>query len=130
MAIPTPSPAYRTVTPYLVVPDAAAELRFLRDAFGGVETEVHRRDDGSVQHAEVHVGDSLLMIGQSPDPAQSLRAAIYLWVADVDGTYARALAHGATSESAPEDKPYGHRNAGVIDANGITWWIGSPVKAR
>jgi uncharacterized glyoxalase superfamily protein PhnB len=112
-----------------VVPDAAAELRFLRDAFGGVETEVHRRDDGSVQHGEIRVGDSLLMVGQSPDPAQSLRAAIHLWVADVDGTYAKALAHGAMSESAPEDKPYGHRSAGVIDANGITWWIGSPVKA-
>jgi uncharacterized glyoxalase superfamily protein PhnB len=46
----------------------------------------------------------------------------------VDGTYAKALAAGATSQMPPEDKPYGHRNAGVVDANGITWWIGSPVK--
>jgi len=46
----------------------------------------------------------------------------------VDATYRRALKAGATSESEPEDKPYGHRNAGVIDQNGITWWIGAPVK--
>jgi PhnB protein len=49
-------------------------------------------------------------------------------VPDVDATYARALAAGATSERAPADMAYGHRTAGVIDANGITWWIGSPVK--
>ncbi len=45
----------------------------------------------------------------------------------VDGVYAKALASGAKSLSAPEDKAYGHRNAGVLDSNGITWWIGSPV---
>jgi AraC-like DNA-binding protein len=46
----------------------------------------------------------------------------------LDATYAKALQAGATSESEPEDKPYGHRNAGVIDRNGVTWWIGAPVK--
>jgi uncharacterized glyoxalase superfamily protein PhnB len=49
-------------------------------------------------------------------------------VPNVDEVYQKALSAGATSESAPEDKPYGHRNAGVVDACGITWWIGSPVK--
>jgi PhnB protein len=129
MPTPAPTPAYRTITPYLVVPDATAELRFLKDAFGGSETEVHRRDDGTIQHAEVRIGDSLVMLGQCPAPGDERPAAIYLWVDDVDATYAKALASGAASESAPEDKPYGHRNAGVVDNNGITWWIGSPVKA-
>jgi uncharacterized glyoxalase superfamily protein PhnB len=46
----------------------------------------------------------------------------------VDATYARALEAGATSQSAPEDKPYGHRSAGVVDANQLTWWIASPIK--
>ena len=59
---------------------------------------------------------------------QALSGALYLWVPDVDGAYAPALAAGATSQMPPEDKPYGHRNAGVVDANGITWWIGSPVR--
>lgn len=67
--------------------------------FGATELECHRRDDSAVVHAELRVGDSLVML----------------------------LATGAASESAPEDKVYGHRNAGVVDPNGITWWIGSPV---
>lgn len=119
---------YRTLTPYLVVPDADAEIRFLTAAFGATETSVDRRPDGTVMHAEITVGDSLLMIGQGNDMWPAMPSALYLWVPDVDGAYARALAHGATSQFAPEDKPYGHRNAGVVDANGITWWIGAPVK--
>lgn len=119
---------YRTVTPYLIVADADAELRFLAAAFGALETSVDRRPDGSVMHAQVTIGDSMVMLGQGNAQWPPKAAALYLWVPDVDATYERALAHGATSESAPEDKPYGHRNAGVVDANGITWWIGAPVK--
>lgn len=119
---------YRTVTPYLIVDDADAELRFLSAAFGATEKQVQRQTDGSVMHAEVMIGDTLIMMGQGNDKWPSKASALYLWMADVDGTYHRALVHGATSESEPEDKPYGHRNAGVIDPNGITWWIGAPVR--
>jgi uncharacterized glyoxalase superfamily protein PhnB len=122
------SNAYRTVTPYLVVPDADAELKFLAEAFGGVELSCARGADNTVMHAEVRIGDSLIMLGQAGGQWKSLPAALYLWVEDVDATYRKALEAGAASQSAPEDKPYGHRNAGVIDACGITWWIGSPVK--
>ena len=119
---------YRTVTPYLVVSDADVELQFLKSAFGGTEVGCHRNPDGTVMHAEITIGDSLVMLGQAGAHVASRPAALYLWIDDVDATYARALGAGATSESAPEDKPYGHRNAGVIDPNGITWWIGAPVK--
>jgi PhnB protein len=120
--------SYRTVTPYLVVSNADDELAFLKAAFGGTEVLCHRNADNSVMHAEIKIGDSLVMLGQAGGPWTPHRAGLYLWVEDVDATYARALAAGAASESEPEDKPYGHRNAGVIDSNGITWWIGSPVK--
>ena len=119
---------YRTITPYLVVPDADAEIRFLTAAFDATEKSVDRRPDGEVMHAEIVVGDSLVMLGQSNETWKPLGGAVYLWVPDVDATYAKALAAGATSQSAPEDKPYGHRNAGVVDANGVTWWIGAPVR--
>ena len=79
-------------------------------------------------HAELKIGDSLVMLGQSSSQWKALSAALYLWVPDVDTVYARALESGATSQSEPEDKPYGHRNAGVVDRNGITWWIAAPVK--
>jgi PhnB protein len=118
---------YRTLTPYLCVPDADAEIRFLEQAFGATLASCDRRDDGTVMHAEVRVGDSLLMIGQAGGPWQPLTAALYVWVPDVDVVYARAVEAGATSQSPPEDKPYGHRSSGVVDANGITWWISSPI---
>ena len=119
---------YRTVTPYLVVPDADSELKFVTAAFGAVEALCHRDDKNAVMHAEFKIGDSLMMLGQAGDQMKALSAALYLWVPNVDDVYTKALASGATSLSAPEDKPYGHRNAGVLDSNGITWWIGSPVR--
>jgi PhnB protein len=119
---------YRTLTPYLVVPDADAEMRFLKAAFAATEVSCHRNPDQTVMHAELSVGNSLVMLGQAcGDDHRALSAALYVWVPDVDATYARALEAGAASQSAPEDKPYGHRNAGVVDQNGITWWIGAPI---
>ena len=119
---------YRTLTPYLVVLDAEGEIQFLKSAFGAIEISINRDAKNAVVHAEIQVGDSLLMLGQAGENWNPLPAALYLWIPDVDATYARALAAGATSQSAPEDKPYGHRNAGVVDRNGITWWIGAPVR--
>jgi PhnB protein len=119
---------YRTVTPYLVVGDADAELGFLQSAFGGTVVGCQRNADNTVMHAEVKIGDSLVMLGQGSAQWKPIAAALYLWIEDVDATYASALAAGAASQSEPEDKPYGHRNAGVVDRNGITWWIGSPVR--
>jgi ribosomal 50S subunit-recycling heat shock protein/uncharacterized glyoxalase superfamily protein PhnB len=121
---------YRTVTPYLVVPDADVELKFLKAAFAATELTCARNLDKTIMHAEVKIGDSLIMMGQAGEQWKPLKASLYLWVENVDDVYAKALAAGATSQSAPEDKPYGHRNAGVIDPSGISWWIGSPVKGK
>lgn len=118
---------YRTITPYLVVPDADAEMQFLKAAFGATEASCQRGPDQTVMHAELKVGDSLIMLGQAGADWTPLQAALHVWVRDVDATYARALKAGATSQFAPEDKPYGHRSGGVVDQNGITWWISSPI---
>jgi PhnB protein len=126
----TTTTTYRTITPYLVVADADAELRFLAAAFGATEVSCQRNQDNTVMHAELMIGDSLVMLGQAGGPWKPREAALYLWIDNVDAAYAAALRAGATSESEPEDKPYGHRNAGVIDPNGVTWWIGAPVKQR
>lgn len=124
------NPTYRTVTPYLLVNDADAELRFLEAAFGGTVGHCSRTPAGQVMHAEVTIGDSLVMLGQSGPAWPARPCALYLWVDDVDATWARALDAGGTEESKPEDKPYGHRNAGVNDPNGNTWWIGAPVRTN
>jgi uncharacterized glyoxalase superfamily protein PhnB len=120
---------YRTVTPYLVVPDADAELKFMVAAFGATEQSCQRNEQNVVMHAEIRLGDSLIMMGQANQQWKALAGSLFLWVKDVDELYSKALAAGATSLRAPEDMPYGHRNAGVMDSCGITWWIGSPVKS-
>ena len=119
---------YPTVTPYLVVADATAEIEFLEKAFGATVTEASRDDNGRLMHGEIRIGDSLVMLGQAGGEVKPLNAALYVWLENVDEVYAKALAAGARSEREPSDQAYGHRNAGVIDSNGIAWWIGSPVK--
>src|SRR5262245_57558421 len=120
---------YPTVTPYLIVSDAGALVTFLTKAFGAKEKFCDRRPDGTIGHAELTIGESLVMIGEAGGQWPPRPAALYVWVDDVDATYERALRAGGTSESKPEDKPYGHRNAGV-DMCGITWWLGAPVKTH
>jgi len=119
---------YRTVTPYLVVANADALVTFVKRAFNATEQSCNRNPDGTVAHAELQIGDSLIMVGQAGGPIGARSAALYLWVPDVDAVYTRAIDAGGTSESAPEDKPYGHRTAGV-DMGEIRWWIGSPIAA-
>ena len=75
---------YRTLTPYLVVPDADLEMRFLTAAFGATEHSCQRNDDQTVMHAEMTVGNSLVMLGQASGEWKALPAALYLWVPDVD----------------------------------------------
>jgi uncharacterized glyoxalase superfamily protein PhnB len=118
---------YRTVTPYLLVPDADAQLAFMEAAFGATERMCQRNADNTVMHAEVRIGDSLVMVGQAGGPWKPIQSALYLWIDDVDAVYAKALEAGGASASAPEDKPYGHRSAGVEDPGGNTWWISAPV---
>ncbi len=118
---------YPTVTPYLVVADGDAELKFLEAAFGATQKFCERRPDGTVMHAELNIGDSLVMIGQSGDRWKGRSASFFVWVESADQTFAKALAAGATEESPLEDKPYG-RSGGVVDPNGQMWWITSAIK--
>ncbi|HUB78041.1 MAG TPA: VOC family protein [Bryobacteraceae bacterium] len=126
--MPDTKETYRTVTPYLVVADADSELKFLEEAFGATRKTCERTPAGAIMHAEILLGDSMVMMGQANEQWKALSGSIFLWVPNVDEVYQKALAAGATSLRAPEDMPYGQRNAGVLDSCGITWWIGSPVK--
>jgi PhnB protein len=118
---------YRTLTPYLVVANADREIAFLEKAFGATVTSCQRNTDNTVMHAELTFGNSQVMLGQAGGQWKAREAAIFVWVPGCDVAYDKAIAAGAISESSPEDKPYGQRMAGVIDSNGVTWWIGSPL---
>src|SRR5690242_1720703 len=108
-------PGFHSVTPYLVVPEAAKVMDFLKRAFGATERYKMPGPDGSVIHAEMQVGDSIVMLGQAPDEDRRMRSMLYLYVPDVDAVFAQALAAGAISVREPADQFYGDRSGAVKD---------------
>ena len=114
-----------TVCPYLVVPDGDRVIEFLKAAFGAEEMQIHRGDDGTVMHAELRLGTSVVMVGTS---TPSRQAALYLAVDDVDQVYGRALEQGGIGEREPANQDYGERSAGVVDPGGNTWWLAGPLR--
>lgn len=114
---------YHAVTPYLVVQGAAKLIDFLKHAFEAQEIERLTRPDGAIGHAEVKIGDSIVMMGEAGGEWTPMPGSLYLYVNDADATYKRALQAGATSTMEPTDQFYGDRSAGVKDPVGNQWWI-------
>ena len=121
-----PPPGYRSVAPYLLCSDVPRLITFLAATFGGTEKERHARADGSVGHAEVQIGDSIVMMGGVP-AAEATASHLYVYVEDVDAAYRRGLDAGGTSVREPENFAYGDRSGGVRDPFGNTWWIATPL---
>jgi PhnB protein len=122
---------YRTVTPYLIVNDVARLIEFLTTAFGAKERMRVPRGDGSIMHAEVAIGDSIVMMGEPTEQFGAMPAGIFLRVEDCDAAYRAALAAGATSVSEPADQPHaGERYGGVKDPCGNIWWPATPLVKR
>jgi PhnB protein len=114
----------RSLTPYLAIQGATRLIEFLKGAFGAVELLRIPRPDGTVQHAELRIGDSVVEVGDRLD-APSSPGAIHLYVEDADAAYAKAVAAGAVSLVDPTDMPYGDREGDVEDPCGNKWYIGT-----
>src|ERR1700678_1292529 len=119
---------YHTVTPYLTLDNPEAAMDFLKRAFDGQETYAMRDDKGQVQHAEMKVGNSMLMLGRARDQWKSRPGNFYIYVEDVDAVYKRAIAAGGTSLGEPADQFYGDRHGGVTDSEGNNWWIATHIE--
>jgi PhnB protein len=113
-----------TVTPYLHPPSAPSYIEFLTRAFGAVE-EFRAEHQGVVMHARVRIGNAAIEMGEAPGRGEA--STFYLYVADVDALYARAVAAGARSIMPPADQPYGDRLAVVEDSLGVGWSIARPT---
>jgi len=117
------------VIPTLIYRDANRAIEFLKSAFGAEEHAVHRGDDGSVAHAELRLGDGLVMLGDH-DPAGRLprepgSGSVYVVRAEVDEHFARARAAGAEVVMEPTDQSYGSRDYIVRDPEGVLWCFGT-----
>jgi PhnB protein len=115
---------YPNVTPYLVNEGVDRVIRFLRQAFGAAEKfPPMKRPDGAIMHAQMRVGDSVIMMGEASSDYPPMPSTFYVYVEDVDATYRRAIQAGAFSVTEPRDQFYGDRSAGVRDPAGNCWWI-------
>jgi uncharacterized glyoxalase superfamily protein PhnB len=124
------------IFPFLYVDNVTAYLEFLSKAFG-FETRMHEVDptDSEHEHGETALGDAVVMVGHAspkwgtaaPRKLAALHAGIYLYVDDVDAHCRRARAAGATIESEPADKPWGHRMYTARDPEGSQWYFATPL---
>lgn len=119
---------YHTVTPYLIVEDADRLIGFLEGAFGARALGRWPDPEGRVVHAEVQIGDSRVMLGESNQELPPMQAVLHLYVEDVDATYRQAVAAGGRSIREPQDMFYGDRSGGVADPFGNQWWIATHVE--
>jgi PhnB protein len=113
---------FRTVTPYISVPEGARLIEFLKHTFGA--EELGRSPSSAGFHSEIRIGDSMVMIGSG----ESLRGrerlgAFHVYVPDCDAAYQRAVEAGAKSMGEPADRPYGERSGFVQDFAGNQWYL-------
>lgn len=119
---------FHTVTPYLLVDGAAKLIEFCKKAFDAKELHRSNLPDGRIMHAVITIGDSMIMIADARADCRAEPARLYLYVPDVDAVHRKAVSAGGVSIMEPADQFYGDRTAGVKDAFGVTWWIGTHVK--
>ena len=128
---PSPVPeGLHTVTPFLQLQGVDRLLAFVNEAFGAEIVSRHADPQGVVRHAVMKVEGSAIEMGEAHGQFPAIPAMLYVYVADVDRSYARALAAGAESLRPPADQPYGHRTAAVRDAWGNQWYVARPIAKR
>ncbi|HZY94181.1 MAG TPA: VOC family protein [Candidatus Bathyarchaeia archaeon] len=124
---PVPT-GYHSVTPSLIVEGVPRLLEFVKQAFNAEEKERFTTPDGRIAHAEVKIGDSIIMMGEASEQYKAMPSWLYLYLDDVDATYKRALQAGATSVNEPKNQFYGDRSAAVKDSSGNIWGIATHVE--
>lgn len=117
---------YRTVMPYLILAGVEDFIKFTKVVFNAQELNVHKNDDGSIMHAEITIGDSTIMMGESSERWNVQNSGLYINVENADATFKKALVHGARVVMEMSDQGYG-RTGGIKDPFGNTWWITTPI---
>ena len=119
---------YPRVSPYLIVKNVEETMDFIQSVFDGKVREKMKTPNGSVNHGEISIGDSVIMMGRATESHEPQNVMLYIYVDDTDAAYKRALEKGAESVMEPADQFYGDRNAGVKDKDGISWWMASHIE--
>ena len=136
MAVKPVPEGYHTITPFLALDDAAGAIQFYKRAFGATERTIMPAPDGRVAHAEIQIGDSVVMLsdmfeqsqGKTPKAAGGTTVGLFLYVDDVDELFKQAIDAGATATMEPDNMFWGDRFARVTDPYGHDWQIATHVE--
>jgi PhnB protein len=129
-------PGYHTVTPYLTLSDAASAIDFYKQAFGATEVVRMNGPDGKIGHAEIKIGDSMLMLGderpgnaaRSPQSLGGSTAGIFLYVDNVDAVFDTAVKAGAKVDLPLTDMFWGDRYGKLSDPFGHQWALATHIE--
>ena len=124
---------YHSITPYICAKGAAKAIDYYKDIFGATELMRMGAPDGKIGHAELKIGDSVIMIADefppmgflSPETIGGSPVVLHIYVDDVDSTVEKAVATGSTLLRAVEDQFYGDRSGQIKDPFGHLWNIGT-----
>jgi len=119
---------YHTVTPFVIVKGAVGFIDYMKEAFGAVELTRVADDSGAIGHAEVRIGDSVVMLFDAKEGWLDTPAFLRLYIENVDAVYQRALKAGGSSVTRPTNMPWGDRSCRVRDPFGNLWWIMSHIE--
>jgi PhnB protein len=127
---------YRTATPYLIVKGAAEAIEFYQRAFGATELMRMADPKGRVGHAEIRIGDSVIMLAdeypemghRGPRSLGGSSVSILLYLEDVDTVFERALKAGARAQRPVQNQFYGDRSGTLEDPFGHVWTIATHVE--
>lgn len=132
----TPPPGFHSVTPSLTIRGAAEAIAFYQRAFGATEVMRLAAPDGKVMHAEIRIGDSIIMLSDeypdwgclSPQAIGGSPSMLMLYVADCDALFAQAVAAGATAVRPVTDQFWGDRSGMVADPFGYRWNLATQIE--
>jgi uncharacterized glyoxalase superfamily protein PhnB len=119
---------YTTVTPWIISRDTARLIDYVTEAFGGAEIARVFNDDGSIGHAEIRIGDSVVMMFDAKPDWPPTPAFLRLYVADADAVHRQAVAAGGTSVTEVTHLFFGDRVGRVRDPLGNVWWIQAHIE--
>lgn len=127
---------YHTITPFLTIRNAAKAIEFYKQAFGAEERGVMKGPDGKVMHAELKIGDSIIMLSdefpefgaKSPESIGGSAMGLHIYLDGVDAAFDRAVKAGATVEMPVMDQFWGDRYGKLTDPFGHKWSIGTHIK--
>jgi len=118
--------SYQTVMPYLILNNAAGFLSFTEKVFGAKEKLKYMRDEKTIMHAEISIGDdSTIMFADATEEFKVSTAGLFIYVQNADETFQKAIDEGATIVREVTDEDYG-RGGGIKDPFGNVWWITTP----